>query len=115
MILLASCHSIIVEEKNGKLKYNASSPDELALLNFARFCGITYLGLDENNQFELNFRGETIRFKLLHILEFNSDRKRMSVILRNTDGKIILYTKGADSVIYDRLKNPNDPEVYNTH
>jgi magnesium-transporting ATPase (P-type) len=37
-------------------------------------------------------------------MEFNSDRKRMSVLLRDpNDGKIKLYIKGADSIIKDRL------------
>lgn len=43
-------------------------------------------------------------YELLHILDFNNVRKRMSVILRRGD-KIFLYCKGADSVIYDRLSS----------
>lgn len=48
-------------------------------------------------------------YDLLCILDFNNVRKRMSVILRK-DGEIRLYTKGADNVIYDRLKS-NQGEV----
>ena len=40
MKVIGLCHTVIVEEKNGKLEYNAASPDELALLNFARFHGM---------------------------------------------------------------------------
>ena len=39
---LAICHTVLTEEKNGEIIYNASSPDELALLNFARFVGCEY-------------------------------------------------------------------------
>lgn len=42
-------------------------------------------------------------YELLHVLEFSSDRKRMSVIVRTPSNKIQLFCKGADSVIYDRL------------
>lgn len=35
-------------------------------------------------------------YKLLHVLEFNSSRKRMSVIVRNEEEKIFLFCKGAD-------------------
>lgn len=42
-------------------------------------------------------------YELLCILDFNNIRKRMSVILRK-DGKLTLYCKGADNVIYERLK-----------
>lgn len=41
-------------------------------------------------------------YELLSILDFNNVRKRMSVILRRNN-RIILYCKGADNVIYDRL------------
>lgn len=43
-------------------------------------------------------------YELLHILDFNNVRKRMSVILRQ-DGRLVLLCKGADSVIYDRLSS----------
>ena len=44
---------------------------------------------------------------MLHVLEFTSARKRMSVIL-DINGKIVLYTKGADNVINRRLSDKND-------
>jgi Cation transport ATPase len=51
--------------------------------------------------------GELHQFEILHTFEFNSDRKRMSVILRDPSGQIKMYVKGADSIIKARL----DPEV----
>jgi len=42
-------------------------------------------------------------YELLNVCEFNSTRKRMSVIVRAPDGKIILMCKGADSVILERM------------
>lgn len=51
---------------------------------------------------ELNIRGQKEKLKLLNIFEFNSDRKRMSVIVK--DGDIYkMYIKGADSIIKSRL------------
>lgn len=44
---LTLCHTILVEYEEGKVKYNASSPDELALLMGAKFCGFEYIGSDE--------------------------------------------------------------------
>lgn len=43
-----------------------------------------------------------IRYEILTVLEFTSARKRMSVIVRDPNGKIKLFCKGADSVIYER-------------
>ncbi|KAH6894999.1 phospholipid-translocating ATPase [Coprinopsis sp. MPI-PUGE-AT-0042] len=47
------------------------------------------------------------RYELLNILEFTSARKRMSVIVRKLDGddrRLFLLCKGADNVIFERLK-----------
>lgn len=49
MLCLAFCHTIITTEEDNKISYNASSPDELALVNLARYLGYKFLGLDEHN------------------------------------------------------------------
>ncbi len=48
--------------------------------------------------------GQPEQYTPLKVLEFNSTRKRMSVIIREADGRILMITKGADSVIYQRLR-----------
>jgi magnesium-transporting ATPase (P-type) len=48
------------------------------------------------------------------VLEFNSTRKRMSVIVRNEQGQLLLYTKGADNVIYERFHKQLNPYAENT-
>lgn len=47
--------------------------------------------------------GERFRYEILNVIEFTSARKRMSVIVKTPEGKIKLFCKGADSVIYERL------------
>lgn len=47
--------------------------------------------------------GQSIEFEVLNVCEFNSTRKRMSTVVRMPDGRIKIYTKGADTVIYERL------------
>jgi len=56
LLNLAICHTIIIENKNGKLNYNASSPDELALVNAARFFGVKYVERDEENNIFIEFK-----------------------------------------------------------
>lgn len=100
----------------GNAKFNASSPDELAFINMARYCGWEYLGIDANNIVSVRYAGQVIRHKLLHVIEFNSDRKRMSIIIEKVleDGQeassVIVLCKGADNMIYERLKNPKEEE-----
>ncbi|KFO33320.1 Putative phospholipid-transporting ATPase IB [Fukomys damarensis] len=47
--------------------------------------------------------GQEQTFGILNVLEFSSDRKRMSVIVRTPSGQLRLYCKGADNVIFERL------------
>lgn len=46
---LALCHEIIIEEVDNQIKYNASSPDELALINWTKMMGYQYRGINEND------------------------------------------------------------------
>ena len=54
------------------------------------------------NHVEIDALGTREHYEILNVLEFTSTRKRMSVIVRNSAGKIKLYCKGADTVIYER-------------
>lgn len=58
MLNLAICHTIIIEHKNGKLVYNAASPDELALVNAARFFDVKFTDRDEENVVTIEFKGK---------------------------------------------------------
>ena len=106
MLALALCHTVITERLPGnppKIEFKAQSPDEAALVATARDCGFTVMGRS-NEGIILNIMGQEKEFQVLNTLEFNSSRKRMSAILRMPDGKLMLFCKGADSVIYSRLR-----------
>ena len=60
---------------------------------------------DEDNMIiDKPMTGEVLKYKLMHVFEFNSDRKRMSVIVRTPDNRIMIVCKGADSIINARLE-----------
>lgn len=127
--LLALCHTVMPEDKNGRLDYQAQSPDEAALVSAARNFGYVFrartpnsITIEVKGQREVQFKAieclslhdndNPTRFQeyeLLSILDFNNVRKRMSVILRRND-EILLLCKGADNVIYDRL-GPGQEEL----
>ena len=51
-------------------------------------------------------------YEVFRKMDFNSDRKRMSVLLRDpVDGKIKLLIKGADSIILERLDKSQMDQV----
>ncbi|XP_062987976.1 phospholipid-transporting ATPase IF isoform X2 [Elgaria multicarinata webbii] len=87
-----------------QLEYYASSPDEKALVEAARRVGVVFTGASVENM-DLKSCGKPERYRLLHVLEFNADRRRMSVIVENPSGEKLLFTKGADSVILPRSKD----------
>jgi magnesium-transporting ATPase (P-type) len=103
--LLAVCHTVVPETNHGKLAYQAASPDEGALVTAARHLGFQFTSRTPNS-ITIDADGQEETYELLNVLEFNSTRKRMSVIVRTPQGKIMLYTKGADNVIY-KLMKPN--------
>jgi len=98
---LALCHSVIVEKDEFKnLEYHASSMDEKALVNGARYLNYIYKEKDIHNNIILEINNQEHKFKLLSIIDFDSKRKRMSVIVKDmNNGKIILFMKGSDSIL----------------
>ncbi|RQM23233.1 hypothetical protein B5M09_003153 [Aphanomyces astaci] len=123
---LAICHTVIPEQATDKhgdavLRYSASSPDEQALVSAAKFFGFAFesrgLGVarvrvtNKSLQQDPSASSELWEFKVLDVLEFNSDRKRMSCVVQDPNGAFMLLTKGADNVITPLLANDNDADV----
>ncbi|KAF5369202.1 hypothetical protein D9615_009962 [Tricholomella constricta] len=112
--VLALCHTVLtgIDPETGALEYKAQSPDEAALVQAAADVGFVFRGRDVDVlMLQTPFSEELERYQLLNILEFTSARKRMSVVLRKLDeqdGRLFLLCKGADNVIYERLKEGAD-------
>ncbi|XP_051925175.1 phospholipid-transporting ATPase ID-like isoform X2 [Hippocampus zosterae] len=101
--LLTLCHTVMAEEKKeGQLSYQAQSPDEGALVTAARNFGFVFRSRTPDSVSVVEM-GRQRTYRLLAILDFNNVRKRMSVIVRSPEGKLSLYCKGADTIIYERL------------
>ncbi|KDP20064.1 hypothetical protein JCGZ_05833 [Jatropha curcas] len=108
--LLALCHTAIpeIDEETGIITYEAESPDEAAFVIAARELGFEFY---EKTQTSISLkeldplagRKSERHYQLLHVIEFTSSRKRMSVIVRDEEGKLLLLCKGADSVMFERL------------
>mmetsp|Transcript_13558 Transcript_13558/g.25965 ORF Transcript_13558/g.25965 Transcript_13558/m.25965 type:complete len:1142 (+) Transcript_13558:254-3679(+) len=116
MHVLALCHTVIPEGEPTEegMTYQAESPDELAFIISAREYGLFMYKRSATSIFlrERQPDGslQETEHEILGVLEFNSTRKRMSVIARKKpDGKIWLYCKGADNVIFERLSSKANP------
>ncbi|GAA95052.1 hypothetical protein E5Q_01707 [Mixia osmundae IAM 14324] len=102
LTLLATCHTVIPEQKASKIVYQASSPDEAALVSGAEMLDYRFT-TRKPHAVIIDVDGRSEEHLVLNVCEFNSTRKRMSTILRGPDGRIKLYCKGADTVILERM------------
>lgn len=111
LLSIALCHTCLPERsENGEMSFQASSPDELALVVAAQELG--YLAYERNaailtlKTFPDGLTAEPVleEYEVLDVIEFSSKRKRMSVIVRFPDKRICVLCKGADSVIMERLR-----------
>uniref|UniRef100_A0A8C0FIV3 Phospholipid-transporting ATPase n=1 Tax=Bubo bubo TaxID=30461 RepID=A0A8C0FIV3_BUBBB len=98
-----------------KLCYEAESPDEAALVHAARAYKCI-LQSRTPDQVTVDFAGlGSLTFQLLHILPFDSVRKRMSVVVRHpVSNSVVVYTKGADSVMMDLLRTASEVGTNNS-
>ncbi|CAL1358050.1 unnamed protein product [Linum trigynum] len=107
---LALCNTAVPEEdkESHGVFYEAESPDEAAFVVAAREMGFE---LYERTQMTISLHeldpasGRRVDrvYKLLNVLEFSSSRKRMSVVVRSMENQLLLLSKGADSVMFERL------------
>ncbi|GMF25159.1 unnamed protein product [Phytophthora fragariaefolia] len=94
-----------------KYSYAGPSPDERALVIGAAQAGVELR--DRNNtRVVVRVYGKDAEMEILHSFEFTSDRKKSSILFRESSGRIILMTKGADSVILAGLsESGNKPST----
>lgn len=104
---MSVCHTVVPEDEEGRdlPVYQAESPDEAALTYAARHVGFSFAvrQADHIVVTRTNGSGSTqVQFMTYGVHEFNSTRKRMSVVVRAPDGRYLLMCKGADNVMFDR-------------
>ncbi|KAM7045109.1 phospholipid-transporting ATPase IG isoform 4-T4 [Molossus nigricans] len=119
---LCLCHTVEIKTNDAvdgatelaEVTYVSSSPDEIALVKGAKKYGFTFLGIQNGHMRVENQRKEIEEYKLLHTLNFDSVRRRMSVIVKTQAGDILLFCKGADSAVFPRVQN-HDIESTKAH
>jgi magnesium-transporting ATPase (P-type) len=122
---LALCHNVtpVVDEVTGEVVYQASSPDEVALVKFTASVG---LALKERTQTSITVQTPLADFDaahghpsvsslafalhqesydILHIFPFTSESRRMGIIMvrSRSTGRVTFYLKGAESVMASKI------------
>ncbi|XP_027342275.1 phospholipid-transporting ATPase 2 isoform X1 [Abrus precatorius] len=100
LTVMAICNTVIpTRSKTGDILYKAQSQDEDALVHAAARLHMIFFNKN-GNILEVKFNSSMLQYEVLETLEFTSDRKRMSVVLKDCqNGKILLLSKGADEAI----------------
>lgn len=98
------CNSVFPAYHQDVKEFLATSPDELALVRAAeqmQVCLVSKIG----KNVKIDVKGEQKEFEVLEECPFDSDRKRMSVVVRDlSTSEVILFTKGADSAMFKILE-----------
>ena len=110
LLCMALCHECLVETNQTESKFIGQSPDEIALIEAACRLGIKFSSRYLNLvTIEVKNGDKTVqeRFEVCCNFEFDSDRKRNSVVVKELrTGNYLVYAKGADNVMV-KLLNEN--------
>ncbi|KAF1844562.1 phospholipid-translocating P-type ATPase-like protein [Cucurbitaria berberidis CBS 394.84] len=115
VLALALCHNVTptIEEENGNMvtTYQASSPDEIAIVQWTEAVGLKLLSRDrESMTLRSCDSGNTVvKVRILNVFPFTSEGKRMGIVVKfysgpssspsDEEGEIWFYQKGADTVM----------------
>ncbi|XP_054711581.1 probable phospholipid-transporting ATPase IIB isoform X3 [Uloborus diversus] len=80
--------------------YQASSPDEVALVSWTESVGLALIHRDRSELKLRTVHKEVLNYTILQIFPFTSESKRMGIIVKEeSTGEIIFFLKGADVVM----------------
>ncbi|KAL7715122.1 Phospholipid-transporting ATPase [Entamoeba marina] len=100
LMCMAMCNTISINND----KFTSPSPDEEALCKTAKNVGVQLIQRTQQ-KIKLFLFGKECEYHILSTFEFNSDRKRMSILLRDENGVISLWSKGADNIMKERCND----------
>jgi phospholipid-translocating ATPase len=118
VLALALCHNVTPtteESADGQIitTYQASSPDEIAIIRWTEAVGLKLLHRDRTSIVLQSSKTNqvVVRVRILNIFPFTSEGKRMGIVVKfahsdtdmstdiNEDSEIWFYQKGADTVM----------------
>ncbi|KAF8651079.1 hypothetical protein AX16_004941 [Volvariella volvacea WC 439] len=109
VLSLALCHNVTpVTNDDGSVTYQASSPDEVAIVKWTESVGLTLVFRDRTRMELQAPNGSRLHYDILDIFPFTSESKRMGIIVRDINtGEITFLQKGAD-VVMSKIVQRND-------
>eukprot|EP00027_Filamoeba_sp_ATCC50430_P018405 CAMPEP_0168578090 /NCGR_PEP_ID=MMETSP0413-20121227/21145_1 /TAXON_ID=136452 /ORGANISM="Filamoeba nolandi, Strain NC-AS-23-1" /LENGTH=1137 /DNA_ID=CAMNT_0008611909 /DNA_START=1 /DNA_END=3414 /DNA_ORIENTATION=+ len=118
LTVLAVCNTVVPEEKDGAILYQAESPDEKALVEAAAENQVILLERS-NDDVQVSVWGHKETWQIMDVIEFTSARRRMSIVVKDPQGRILLLSKGADVTMFqlmaDTKENKDLIDISNQH
>lgn len=113
---LVICNNVNMKISDGKKYFDASSPDEIAMVEYFEELGFEIINRDDKYVKFLDRNKQTHFYEILELFPFESSKKRMGIIVKNIGdnehhGDITFYIKGADVVMKSKIHNVADKLV----
>ncbi|XP_048481899.1 probable phospholipid-transporting ATPase IIB [Plutella xylostella] len=105
-VMSESCGGAVPQQQ--LCDYQASSPDEVALVKWTDMMGVSLYRRDLHNiSLKLRAANELVQFSILQLFPFTSETKMMGIIVQEeTSGEITYYVKGADVALRSLVASP---------
>ena len=105
IVALGLCHNVTPTYEEGVKGYQASSPDEIALVKFAESININLNARTQTTIKILNAANVEENYEILANFPFSSETKRMGILVKNLEtNRIIFYLKGAEVVMEAKVQ-----------
>jgi phospholipid-translocating ATPase len=105
---LAVCHNVTPTlNEMGIVQYQAASPDEIAIVQWITSVGLYLIHRDRHSLHLRSEDGTVFIYNILRVFPFTSENKRMGIVVRDTNGQLWFFVKGADTVM-QKLLMAND-------
>ena len=109
---MALCHECLIENNGGDTVYTGQSPDEITLVTAAMKIGVKYTKIFGGIiDLLINIGNDivTLKYEKICMFEFDSDRQRNSIVVRDLEtNKYLLFIKGADNIMTNLLVKTNN-------
>ena len=112
---MALCHECLIEPTESGITYIGQSPDEITLVDSAMRIGVKYAKISGGLiDLEIDQGGDliTARYEKICLFEFDSDRKRNSIVVKELDtNRYLMFIKGADNIMTGLVTKPHSEYV----
>ncbi|KAM0671372.1 P-type ATPase [Ordospora colligata] len=103
---LSVCHNVTPVVSGDEVIYQASSPDEIAIVEWTECVGMKLFRRDRNTIVIRDPLNDDQEYQILYVFPFTSETKRMGIIVKH-DEEILFFVKGAD-VVMNKIIKSND-------